>query len=115
MTDTSLIQQRLNVAPTDVWDMPTESALVQWQAQRGFKATGNPDPITLAAMAIYDPVAGAPSSFQQSLATGEEPGHFWRDVGTATSQIPRWAWLSLGTAFGALAVFAWMSRGRGQG
>jgi len=115
MSDTQLLQQNLGVAPTDAWDQTTEQALTAWQGQHGFDATGNPDPITLAALQVYDPIAGAPLSYHRSLATGEPPGHFGRDFSTAMNQIPRWAWIVMGFGFGGLAYLSWRRRGRGAG
>jgi hypothetical protein len=114
MTDTALVQQHLGVPQTDTWDQPTEQALTLWQGQHGVDPSGNPDPITLAMMQVYDPIAGAPRSFQTSLATGKEPGHFGRDFSTAMNQIPRWAWILVGVGFGGLAYLSWRRRGRGR-
>lgn len=113
MTDTALVQQKLGVAQSDVWNPQTESALVAFQQSRGIDASGNPDPATLAAMNVYDPVAGAPGSFQRYLAGGAEPGHFGRDLATVTNQVPRWAWVLLGLTFGGLAYYSWYRR-KGQ-
>jgi hypothetical protein len=114
MTDTSLVQQKLGVSETDAWNQQTEAALATWQGQHGIDVSGNPDPISLAAMTVYDPVAGAPRSFHESLATGKEPGTFGRDYATVMNQIPRWAWLALGVSFVGLAYLSWWRRGRGQ-
>lgn len=114
MSDTALVQQKVGQSPTDAWSQPLEQALLSYQSQHGITPTGNPDPFTLWAMQIYDPVAGAPSSFQQEVATGKPAGHFGRDLATVTSQVPRWAWITVGLAFAGLSYFAWRRRGRGQ-
>lgn len=113
MSDTALVQQKLQVPQTDAWDQNTQQALMAWQGSQGLDASGNPDPITLAAMQVYDPISGAPASFHRSLATGEEPGHFGRDFATVTNQVPRWAWVLVGLGFGGLAYLSWRRRGRG--
>ena len=110
MTDTALIQQKLGVQQTDVWNQPTESAVTEFQRSKFIDASGNPDPVTLAALNVYDPAAGAPASFQRYVAGGPEPGTYGRDVTTAMNQIPRWAWITMAVGFGGLAYFAWYRR-----
>jgi len=112
MSDTSEIQQRLGVSQTDVWNEVSENGVRQYQRTHGLAATGNPDPFTLAAMGIYDPVAGTPGSFQRYLAGGSEPSSFGRDLATASNQVPRWGWVTLGVALYGLAYLSWMRRGR---
>lgn len=112
MTDTALLQDKLGLQQTDAFNEATEQALRQFQQQHGIDATGNPDPQTAAAMAIYDPVAGTSAKYQQYLVGGKEPGHFGRDFVTALNQIPRWGWITGGVLFGGLAVLSWYQRGR---
>lgn len=112
MTDTAILQEKLGVPRTDAFNEATEQAIQQFQRQHGIAATGNPDPHTVAALAIYDPAAGTSAKYQQYLAGGKEPGHFGRDFVTALNQIPRWGWITGGALFAGLAVLSWYQRGR---
>jgi len=115
MSDTTLIQERLGVSKDGNFRQQTAEALQSYQRSHGLAETGNPDPMTLAEMGVYDPIAGAPSEWREHYEGGERPGTFGRDVVTAMNQIPRWGWLTMGVAFGGLAFFSWWRRGRGAG
>jgi len=110
--DTALIQQKLSVPQTGVWDQATAAALSRFQGMVGRTPNGIPDPLTLAALGIYDPLAGAPGSYRQWIAGGSRPGSIGRDLATVTNQVPQWAWLTLSVLFGGLAYFSWRRRGR---
>ncbi len=112
MSDTALLQDRLGVEQTDAFNEVTEQTLMLFQKQQGLDPTGNPDPQSVTALNIYDPVAGAPASFQRYFAGGKKPGHLGRDVSTALNQIPRWGWITGGVLFAGLAVLSWYRRGR---
>jgi len=111
MATLDVLQSRLGVPSTGTWDGATYAALRTYQ-QRGhgeypMNATGRPDPATLLNLGYYVPEESFPSAQRAFLATGEAPGTFMRDVGTAIDQVPRWAW-GIGTvAFGLFAYLAY--------
>lgn len=115
MTDTALLERKLGLPETDSFSDAAEAAIRAFQAGHGLDATGNPDPQTAAALAIYDPVAGASSRYQRYLAGGKEPGHLGRDLVTAMNQVPRWGWIAGGVVFAGLATFSYFRRGRREG
>lgn len=85
------------------------AALLSFQktAAGGLRQSGLPNPQTLAAMAIYDPLEDAPRSFKRFLEGGKAPGTFGRDIAATMSQVPMWIWLGLGVGFYGLAYLGY--------
>lgn len=100
MSDLAILQQKLGLPGSGLWDAGTQAALVKFQMAAGLPATGDPDPATLAKAGVYDPLAEAP--------TGK--GTFGRDVVTAFNQVPQWAWLVLGGVSLTVAYLAYRKR-----
>jgi hypothetical protein len=90
---------------------PTSAALANrlrsHQQLIGAATTGRPNPLTLAALEVYDPIEEAPRSFRREMK-GEEPGTFSRDLTTTFNQIPRWMYAIL--AAGAFGMSYWIYR-----
>jgi len=111
MSGLDTLQSRLGVQRTGSWDAATISALRDFQ-RRGhgdypMSASASPDPASLLNLGYYVPDESFPAAQRAFLATGEHPGTFMRDVGTAIDQVPRWAW-GVGTvAFGLFAYLAY--------
>jgi len=111
MTDTALLQERVGAPATDVYDQATENAVVTFQQSRGITPSGNPDPATLTAAGVYDPIAGAARRFQGYLQGGSRPGTFGRDLSTAMNQVPWWGYFVVGVGLSGLAFLAYRRRG----
>jgi len=106
------LQRNLGVRVTGEWDATTYGALLAYQQSgRGaypMSSSGHADPATLANLGYYEPLEAFPGGMREYLAgTGEKPGTFMRDVGTAIDQVPRWAWGAAAVLFGGFAYLAY--------
>jgi len=109
-TPTELLQSRLGVPRTGHWNAQTDGAIVGYQ-QTGkgaypMRATGHPDPATLANLGYFAPKDVFTSGWAGYLTGGNKPGTFGRDARAAIDQVPRWAWA---TVAGAFSIFAYVA------
>lgn len=106
-----VVQSRLGVPRSGHWDRTTDGAILAYQSsgkgQYPMRATGHPDPGTLANLGYFDPKEMLPERWANYLGGGEKPGTFGRDVRTAIDQVPRWAWGTVAAAFSVFAIMAY--------
>lgn len=82
-------------------------ALRSYQQQIGAATSGRPNPPTLAALELYDPLDEAPRSFERERE-GKKPGTLGRDFTTSLNQIPRWVYVLL--SVGSFGMAYWIYR-----
>lgn len=111
MSGIETLQARLGVPRSGSWDHATDGAILSYQTsgkgQIPMRATGHPDPSTLANLGYFDPKEVFTHRWAEYLDGGEKPGTFTRDLRTAIDQVPRWAWGTLAGAFTVFAVLAY--------
>ena len=113
------VQTELGVPRTGHWDGATDGALKVYQSTHkggyAMRATGHPDPATLANLGYFDPKEVFTAGWAGYLDGGEKPGTFGRDLKTSIDQVPRWAWGTLAAAFTVFAVMAYRTDRKREG